>query len=191
MPKISASSVEEHREQVQRRVFEAFATLMTGHSFDAITMAKLAAEAGIGRTAIYHHFADKEAVVVAFASHETSRYIGGLRADLANVEDPAQRLRIYIRHQLDAGQQFHMGLGPQLYGALSHDTLRAIREHVVAIEDVLREILADGATAGQFIVEDEAATMSLIHACLAPRDLPVRAIERYVLRALGSDTIKT
>jgi AcrR family transcriptional regulator len=188
VPKISASSVDEHREQVQRRVFAAFATLMAEHSFDAITMAKLAAAAGIGRTAIYHHFADKEAVVVAFASHETSRYIDGLRAELADVDDPVERLGIYIRHQLDAGQQFHMGLGAQLYGALSQDTMLAIREHVVAIEDVLREILADGVTTGQFVIEDEPATMVLIHACLAGRDLPVAVIERFVLRALGAKT---
>lgn len=186
MPKISASSVEEHREQVQRRVFEAFATLMAEQSFDAITMAKLAAAADIGRTAIYHHFADKEAVIVAFASHETSRYIAGLRADLAGVDDPVERLAIYIRHQLNASEQFHMGLGPQLYGALSHDTMRAIREHVVAIEDVLREILTDGVASGQFAIEDQAATMSLIHACLGPRDLPASTIERFVLRALGA-----
>lgn len=186
MPKISASSVEEHREQLQRRVFEAFATLMAEQSFDAITMAKLAAAAGIGRTAIYHHFADKEAVVVAFASHETSRYLDGLRAELAGADDPVKRVTIYIRHQLKAGQQFHMGLGPQLYGALSQDTMHAIREHVVAIEDVLWEILADGVRAGQFVVEDEAATMSLIHACLAPRDLSAVVIERFVLRALGA-----
>lgn len=185
MPKISASSVEEHREQVQRRVFEAFASLMAEHSFDAITMAKLAAAADIGRTAIYHHFADKEAVVVAFASHETSRYIDGLRADLADVDDPVQRLVIYIRHQLNAGEQFHMGLGPQLYGALSHDARHAIREHVLAIEDVLREILSDGVARGQFVIEDQAATISLIHACLGPRDLPAATIERFVLRALG------
>jgi AcrR family transcriptional regulator len=186
VPKISAPSVEEHREQVQQRVFEAFATLMASHSFDAITMAKLATEAGIGRTAIYHHFADKEAVVVAFASHETSRYIDALRAQLADVDDPVERLVIYIRHHLDAGEQFHMGLGPQLYSALSHDTMRAIRDHVVAMEDVLRTILADGAAAGELAFDDEAATMSLIHACLAPRNLPSMAIERFVLHALGA-----
>lgn len=186
MPRITASSVEEHREQVQQRIFDAFATLMTEYSFDAITMAMLAAEAGIGRTAIYHHFPTKEAVVVAFASQETSRYIDGLRAGLADVEDPEQRLRLYIRHQLDAGEKFHMGLGRQLYGALSQDTMGAIREHVAAIEQVLREILDQGVATGQFVVDDQAATMSLIHACLAPRDLPAARIERFVLRALGA-----
>lgn len=186
MPRISAASVEQHREQVQRRVFAAFATLMADHSFDAITMAKLAAVAGIGRTAIYHHFPDKDAVVVAFASHETSRYLEGLRAALAEADNPRERLSVYIRHQLDAGQQFHMGMGVHLYGALSEDAMLAIREHVVVVEEVLREILTEGVAAGEFAVEDEAATMSLIHACLAPRHLPVAAIERFVLRALGA-----
>lgn len=186
MPRISASTVEAHREQVQQRVFDAFAELMADHSFDAITMAKLAAAAGIGRTAIYHHFADKEAVVVAFASHETSRYIDGLRTALADLDDPVDRLAVYIRHQLNAGQQFHMGLGTQLYGVLSKDTMLAIREHVLAVEDVLREILADGVAARGFVVEDEVATMSLIHACLAPRHLPAQSIERFILRALGA-----
>lgn len=176
--------MDEHRELVQSRVFEAFATLMTEQSFEGITMAKLAAAAGIGRTAIYHHFADKEAVVVAFATHETSRYIDGLRAALADLEDPVERLGVYIRHQLDAGQRFHMGLGTQLYGALSKDTMLEIRDHVLAVEDVLREILAAGVISGQFVIDDEPATVSLIHACLAPRHLPVDAIEHFVLRAL-------
>jgi len=112
--------------------------------------------------------------------------IEGLRADLAGVDDPVDRLTIYIRHQLHAGQQFHMGLGTQLYGRsfAGHDARHP--DHVVAIEDVLREILADGAATGRFVIDDEVATMSLIHACLAPRELSVTVIERFVLRALGA-----
>lgn len=186
MPRITAPSVEQHREQVHRRVFEAFSTLLTEHSVDAVTMAQLAAAAGIGRTAIYHHFADKEAVVVAFASYETGRYIDELEVALADVRDPAQRLALYIRHHLEAGQQFHIGSGGPFYGTLSPEATVAIREHVVAVEEVLRSILSDGVAAGTFVVDDEAATISLIHACLAPRHLPSAAVERFVLRALGA-----
>ncbi|MGY4709058.1 TetR/AcrR family transcriptional regulator [Mycolicibacterium sp. CBM1] len=186
MPRISAPSVEQHREQVHRRVFEAFGALLSEHSVDAVTMAQLAAAAGIGRTAIYHHFADKEAVVVAFASYETSRYIEELEAALADVRDPAERLALYIRHHLDAGQQFHIGSGGQFYGTLSPEAMVAIREHVVVVEDVLRSILADGVRSGAFVVDDEAATISLIHACLAPRHLPSAPVERFVLRALSA-----
>ncbi|CNH53427.1 Putative regulatory protein%2C TetR [Mycobacterium tuberculosis] len=64
--------------------------------------------------------------------------------------------------------------------------MSAIREHVTAVEDVLREILTDGVSTGHFTVEDQAAAMSLIHACLSPRDLPAAEVERFVLRALGA-----
>ncbi|MGB0189494.1 MAG: TetR/AcrR family transcriptional regulator, partial [Nocardioides sp.] len=68
-------SLAEHRAQIHQRVFAAFADLLAERSFDAITMAQIAAGAEVGRTTIYHHFPDKESVVVAFATHETSRYL--------------------------------------------------------------------------------------------------------------------
>ncbi|GAA4734966.1 TetR/AcrR family transcriptional regulator [Nocardioides endophyticus] len=185
MPKISAQTVAEHRDQVRRRIFEAFATLLAERSFDAVTMAQIAARADIGRTAIYHHFPDKEAVVVAFASDETERYLNDLRAELDRVTDPVDRMAVYIRHQLRAGEQFHMGLGMQLVGVLSRQAAQEIREHVVAVEDVLRELLEAGARASVFDVPDLAATMSLVHACLAPRDVAPDQVERFILRALA------
>ena len=184
MPRISGESLQEHREQLRRRVFEAFAELMAERSFDAISMAALAERAEVGRTSIYHHFPDKEAVVVAFASHETERYLDELRSALDTSTDPVQRLRLYLHHQLAAGQQFHMGLGMQLVGMLSGEALHAIREHVVAVEDVLRGLLEDGVAAGVFDVPDLAATMSLVHAALAPRDVSPEQVDRFVLRAL-------
>jgi AcrR family transcriptional regulator len=186
VPRITGDSLAEHREQLQRRVFDAFAALMSERSFDAISMALLAERAEIGRTTIYHHFRDKEAVVVAFASHETARYVDELRDFLSVTDDPAERLRIYVRHHLAAGERFHMGLGPSLYGVLSPDSRLAIREHVVAVEDVLRDILESGRAAGALSFTDTAATMSLIHACLSPRHVPPSTIESFVLRAVGA-----
>ena len=186
MPRISGETLQQHREQLQRRVFEAFADLMAERSFDAITMAAIAERADVGRTAIYHHFPDKESVVVAFASHETEEYLDRLREVLAEAEDPAQRLRLYIRYHLAEGERFHMGLGPQLYGVLGPDSRMAIRQHVVAVEDVLRGILVAGIEGRTFVIEDLDATMSLIHACLSPRHLPAQTIESFVLRAVGA-----
>ena len=186
MPRISGDSLQEHREQLQRRVFTAFAELMAERSFDAVTMAAIAERADLGRTAIYHHFPDKESIVVAFASHETEEYLHRLRDVLAEAEDPAERLRLYIRYHLAEGERFHMGLGPQLYGVLGPDSRMAIRQHVVAVEDVLRGILVAGIEGRTFVIEDLDATMSLIHACLSPRHLPAQTIESFVLRAVGA-----
>ena len=176
MPRISGETLQQHREQLQRRVFEAFAELMAERSYDAISMAALAERADVGRTAIYHHFPDKEAVVVAFASHETEEYLERLRAVLAEATDPVTRLRVYVRYQLDETHRFHMGLGPQLYGVLGPASRAAIREHVVAVEDVLRGILDAGVADGTFTVEDVDGAMSLIHACLSPRHLPPQTV---------------
>ncbi|GAB3199259.1 TetR/AcrR family transcriptional regulator [Nocardioides hungaricus] len=186
MPRISGDSLQEHREQLQRRVFEAFAELMAERSFDAISMAAIAERAELGRTSIYHHFPDKESVVVAFASHETERYLDRLRAVLAEADSPADRLRLYVRHQLAEGERFHMGLGPQLYGVLGPESRQAIREHVVAVEDVLRGIIDAGVAGGSFAVDDVDGTMSLIHACLGPRHLPPTTVERFVLQAVSA-----
>ncbi len=188
MPRIAASSLDQHREQIRQSVFDALTALLEERSFDAITMAQLAAKAGMGRTAIYHHFPDKEAVVVEFASHETERYVERLQEVLATSDSPVERIRTYVHHHLVAGEQFHMGLGMQFYGMLSDNSRLAIREHVLDVERVLRDLVEDGVAAEAFVVDDVAATMSLIHACLSPRHLAPEAIEAFVLRALGVPT---
>lgn len=185
MPKISSGSVTEHRQRIRRRVLEAFSELMAERSYDAITMAALAEHAGVGRTAIYHYFPDKESVVVAFASDETEKYLHELQEILQGVLAPPQRLRLYLEQQLTAGERFHMGLGGSLVGHLSTPSRLAIRDHVVAVENVLREILQAGIDGGDFHIDDLPATMSLIHACLNPRHLPTGAVQEFVLRAVS------
>ncbi|WP_028653942.1 TetR/AcrR family transcriptional regulator [Nocardioides sp. J54] len=186
MPRIEGETLSAHREQLQRRIFEAFAELMVEGSFDAITMRNIAERAGIGRTAIYHHFPDKESVLVAFATHETQAYMSELKAALAGSDDPVQQLRTYVRHHLAAGEKFHMGFGPALYGVLSPTARLEIRDHVVAVEGVLRGILERGRDGGQMAFDDLDSTLSLVHACLSPRHLPPAAIESFVLRAVGA-----
>ncbi|UMG93270.1 TetR/AcrR family transcriptional regulator [Nocardioides sp. TF02-7] len=183
MPRIAADSLRKHRAHVHRKVFDAFVELMGERSYDAITMAGLAERAGLGRTAIYHHFRDKEAVLVAFATHTTTAYVAELREALAGRDDPAAELRTYVRHQLEAGERFHIGLGPALSGSLSDTARREIRQHVVAVETVLRDILGRGRAQGAFTYDDLDATVSLLHACLSPRHLPARSDR--VVRAAG------
>lgn len=192
MPRIAADNVLEHRRLVRERIFAAFAELMVEGSYDAISMSKLAERAGIGRTAIYHHFKDRDAVMVAFATHETSEYVASLQAQLAASEQPAERLRIYVRSHLSLGetplhkQRGHMGFGPQVYGALPAEARQEIREHVVAVEQVLAEILEQGAEQGIFAVTDVGATLALIHAVLGARQVSADRVEEFVLRAVGA-----
>lgn len=186
MPRIEAENLPEHRRLVHERVFEAFSELMAERSYDSISMAQLAQRAGLGRTAIYHHFHDKNAVVVAFATHETEQYVASLTSELTQTDLPVEQLRIYVRHHLDLSERFHMGLGPQLYGVLPESSRGEIREHVVAVERVLQGILTAGAERHEFSVSDLRSTMALIHTCLGARTLPAEAVEEFVLRAVGA-----
>lgn len=186
MPKITASSVAEHRAQIRVRIFDAFTALMLDRGYDAISMSDIAERAGLSRTAIYHHFRDKDAIVVAYATDETDRYLGRLAEALARAVDPTMRMRVYVRQHLAMRDELHFGFGPELFGKLSGEALMQIRDHVAATEAVLREILRDGLASGAFRALDEQSAVSLVHGCLQRRDVAPAALEEFVLRGLGA-----
>ncbi|MCE0768323.1 TetR family transcriptional regulator, partial [Pseudonocardia kujensis] len=50
MPKVLGGSLAAHRDEVRARVFEALRGLLYERGFDAVTLAGVAAAAGVGRT---------------------------------------------------------------------------------------------------------------------------------------------
>lgn len=195
MPKIIGSTLAEHREQVRSRLFRALAQLMDTAGFDTLTMSDIAAEAGVGRTSVYNHFADKESLLLAYIEHETSTFLAQLREALATVTDPEERLRVYVRQQVQLKATYHLAPGPDLRSIVSRETLRRLREHVREVERLLREILTDGIEAGRLPDQDLDAVVPLVHACLTGRDVPrepherqraLDATEDFVLRAVGA-----
>jgi AcrR family transcriptional regulator len=184
VPKITGGSLEEHRSQTRQAVFDALVRLLDRMSFDAVRMADLAAEAGVGRTAIYNHFRDKDAVIVGFATSETSKYLERLNAVLADARTPRDRLRAYVRHHIDTQGEQHFGFGPDIYGQLGPESRLAIRDHVLEIEDVVRTILVDGVATGDFREVDIDQVMRLVQACLQPRNVDADTVVDFVQRAL-------
>jgi len=70
---------------------------------------------------------------------------------------------------------------------LSPESVMAMREHVVAVEQVLRQILIDGAAQGEFVVDDVDAIVSLLHATLSARHASADTTTRFVLAAVSAD----
>lgn len=195
MPKIIGGSLHEHREQTRQKLFAALSTLMAERGFDTITLADIANSAGVGRTAVYNHFQDKEALLMGFITFETDQYVQTLERSLADVEDPVEQLRTYIHQQTALKRVFHLAPGPDLRTVLSRSTQQQLREHVVIVEGILRRILKAGIESGQFPEQDIDSTVPLINACLsgryAPEDGPEReraieATQMFVLRAVGA-----
>src|SRR3954453_15451617 len=197
MPKIIGGSLHEHREQTRQKLFAALSALMADRGFDAITLADLAAAAGVGRTAVYNHVPDKESLLLAFITHETQQYAATLERALDGIDDPVEQLRTYVRQQVQLKQVFHLAPGPDLRTVLSRPTQARLREHAVVVEEILRRILSEGIVAGAFPAQDLATTVPLVNACLSGRGVPddgaardraVAATETFVLRAVGAVT---
>ncbi len=194
MPKIIGGSLHEHRAQTRQRLFAALSTLMAERGFDAISLADIAAQAGIGRTAVYNHFPDKESLLLGFIAHETEQYLATLEEALRGIDDPVEQLRTYVRQQTQLKRVFHLAPGPDLRTVLSRGTQQRLREHVAGVEGILRRILTAGIDAGVLPPQDIDTTVPLVHACLSGRGVPdaagreqaLLATETFVLRAVGA-----
>jgi len=194
VPKIIGGSLSEHREQTRARLFASLEALLRERAFDAITLAEIAAGAGVGRTAVYNHVTDKETLLLEFITSETERWVAALEEALDGVEDPVEQLRVYIHRNAEINRAFHLPL-TDLRTMLSPEKQRRLREHAVPVAAILQRILSAGMAQGVFVELPLESTVSLVHACVSVRvppddgprrDAALAAIEAFVLRALGA-----
>ncbi|SFW62144.1 TetR/AcrR family transcriptional regulator [Amycolatopsis australiensis] len=196
MPKILGESLQAHRREVRTRVFEVLRVQLYERGFDAITLAGVAAAAGVGRTALYNHFPDKESLLVAFVEEEAARYVTRLTDAVEAQADPADQLATFVRLQLRVLAEYHMPPGTALASALAPAAYRRISAHADPITDRLRAILAGGVDLGRWPAEDPDVLIPMITAALGNRTLVdgppeqlddvVEAAVRFVLRAVGA-----
>ncbi|WP_156739050.1 TetR/AcrR family transcriptional regulator [Occultella aeris] len=194
MPKIIGSTLAEHRAHVRNKLFAALSQLMAESGFDSVSLADIAAAAGVGRTSVYNHFPDKESLLIAFIEHETSHFVAELTAALAQVADPQEQLRVYVREQINLKRVYHLAPGPDLRSVVSHETGMRLREHVKQVESLLGRILQAGIADDTLPDQDVSAVVPLINSCLSGRTFPdsgpereraITATESFVLRAVG------
>jgi AcrR family transcriptional regulator len=196
MPKILGESLEAHRREVRARVFDVLRAQLYERGFDAITLAGVAAAAGVGRTALYNHFPDKETLLVAFVEDEAARYVTRLTEAVEAHADPVDQLATFVRLQLRVLAEYHMPPGTALASALAPAAYRRISAHADPITDRLRAILAGGVDLCRWPAEDPDVLIPMITAALGNRALVdgppeqlddvVEAAVRFVLRAVGA-----
>lgn len=195
MPRIIGSSLGEHREKTREALFTALSQLLREQSFETITMAQIARHAKVGRTAVYNHFPDKESLLFALISETTEQFTAILKEELSQTNDPLQRLRIYLRAQLALKQQFHLSESANFRTLTRTQSTQKLREHVMVLEQELRQLLADAEAKGSIKAPASATTMKLIHATLSGTQVPpsepersetIDLVERFILRGLGA-----
>lgn len=195
MPKIIGDNLADHRELTRQRLFDALGDLLAEQPFDAITMSQIAAHAGVGRTAVYNHFADKESLLLAYMRTTTARFVEFLGSALDGEDDPVEQLRIYLRAHLELKDQLHLASATSLRSQVSPQNSPHLGDHAGIVEHVLFHILESAMAQGRIPAgQNTLALVALIHSCLAGQTLPdeagaressIRTVQAFVLRGVG------
>jgi len=130
-------------------------------------MTDVARHAGVGRTAVYNYYADMEQLLIAYALDETERFIVDLRESLAALQNPVDRLALYVRAQVEDLSRRHLPPGPAMAAVLSPGSFAKLADHVGDLNALLEDILRDGVHEGYLPDIDVTQLARLIHGTLS------------------------
>jgi AcrR family transcriptional regulator len=167
MPRISAATNAAQRAETQRRILTGFGELLFTHGLPGLTMTDVARQAGIGRTAVYNYYADIEELLIAYALDETERFLDGLRESLQSLENPVERLALYVRTQVEDLSRRHLPPGPAMAAVLSPTSFSKLADHVGELSLLLQDILRDAMAQGYLPEADITQLAQLIHGTLS------------------------
>ncbi|WP_320537405.1 TetR/AcrR family transcriptional regulator [Pseudarthrobacter sp. IC2-21] len=167
MPRISAATNAAQRADTQRRILTAFGELLFTHGLPGLTMTDVARHAGVGRTAVYNYYADIEELLISYALDETERFLAELRDALAAVDNPVERLALYVRTQVEDLSRRHLPPGPAMAAVLSPSSFAKLADHVGELSVMLQGILRDGMAQGYLPEADIGQLAQLIHGTLS------------------------
>ena len=116
---------------------------------------------------------------------------------MAGVEDPIDRLRVYVRQQAMLKRHFHFPATGPLANSVSRGTAGRLRAHAGLMAQMLAQILTDAVATEAIPPQDPAQVIPLVHACVmggrpTPTEPTARAayldaLDTFVLRAVGAD----
>lgn len=93
-----------HHGDLRSSLLEAATTLIAEGGVAALSMRKLADSVGVSRTAPYHHFTDKHALLSALAEEGFKAYEHSLRVAMADKQNQDDQLLCFARCYLEFAQ---------------------------------------------------------------------------------------
>jgi AcrR family transcriptional regulator len=151
-------------ERTEAALREAALTLMARHGYDAVTMRRLAAEVGVQAAALYRYFPTKEDLLFTLMREHMEALLATWETASPASIDPAARLAAFVRNHI----RFHVERRRSTHvsnmelRSLSRERLSAILKLREGYEKQLRQILREGAEAGNFQVDDPKLTAMAI-----------------------------
>jgi len=139
---------ESKRERILRAAIDVFAQ----NGYFSARVSEIAKAAGVADGTIYLYFDGKEDLLISVFREHTRSYLKSLERDLANVNRAEDRMRIAIRHHLEAlGRDRSLAIVWQveLRHSLKFMTLLSHQE-VADYLNILRKIIEAGQSEGAF-----------------------------------------
>lgn len=139
MPRISAATVAEHREIVQTKLVDAAEQILLAHEPEKLTAAAVAQAAGIARNSIYRYVESVDDLRGMVLSRHLPAWLGAVDAALEGVEDPAERITVWMAANLR--ESARSGHGWLI--TMSRAEMSAATEEVMeTAHKVMRDVLA-------------------------------------------------
>jgi AcrR family transcriptional regulator len=101
MPRIQTDSLAAHRDWRRNQLIEAAAAIALESGGAAITVAAVAARAGLSRTSVYEYFASSADLVADLVIDELDNFAHDLKIALSDESDPFKSLEIWITNSLE------------------------------------------------------------------------------------------
>jgi len=100
MPKIQAPTVAQHRELRRQQLMDAAMELALSSGADSISVASVAAKAGLARSSIYEYFASSADLVADLVIEELDYFTHRLADAIGDQTDPILRIELWMTESL-------------------------------------------------------------------------------------------
>ena len=185
VPKLWNATIESHRAAVRDAILDATVAVIAERGLRAVTMADIAARAGIGRATLYKYFADAEAILRAWHEREIAGHLAELATIAEGPGEPVDRLAAVLERYAAGAQAGRGGHDAELAAVLHRDEQVNAARH--RLRRLLADLIAEAAAAGR--VRNDVAPDELAAYCLAALTAAARMSSRAALRRLVAVTL--
>ncbi|QTI69068.1 TetR/AcrR family transcriptional regulator [Gordonia polyisoprenivorans] len=134
------------------RILDVALTQIVEHGYDATSVRTIAGEVGVTVPALYYHYENKQAILVALLAHAMNTVSAHIDAALAEAgDDPVRRLSALVEAiALYMANYRDLAFLDSERRSLTPENGRWYREHRDTIDGQLRDTIEDGCRAGVF-----------------------------------------
>jgi AcrR family transcriptional regulator len=165
----AAATAAEPGAQLAERILDVGAQLFSEHGYEAVSLRDICEAAGVSKGAIYHHFLSKEHLLADIVVSALKALLEHIERDIGGATGAGDRLRRFIVSQVEFfeshSRSFRVAMSR--FAAVSDPALQreidTLRRRYVRL---IRDIITDGITAGEFRDIDAGAATRMVLAIL-------------------------